>query len=202
MKITELEKGQALLVLRFSLSYRKNMIEEHQELIKRNGYVWYGKLGGVTSPKIISETFVAKRPALMLYSKGKAYLCDVKEISGNKPRTGYPEYYDTECICPGCYYKITSMDEIDEDILNHLYVRSSKRLLADTLSRQCTASCFFVSYEEIMPLRAGKKEETERIKKLSKHECIYRKDGICKRTGFINYGYTCDKPSNCIKQKR
>ena len=202
MQITELEHGQALLVLRYSLSFKPDIIEIHQEMLKKNGYVWYGKLGAVTSPRIVAETFVAKNPALLLYSKGKAYLCGIAEITGNKPQGNYPKYYDDECIFPGCYYKLISIDEVDEEILNHLYVRSSKRVLSDTLSRQCTSSCFFVSYEEILPLKAKIEKKRTKNEKLSKDDCRYKQDGKCQRNGFINFGYECTKPSGCAKQKR
>lgn len=202
MQISELEAGQCLLVLRFSLTYKKNIIELHKELIEKQGFVWYGKLGAVTSPQIVAETFVAKKPALLLYTKGKAYLCGVEEITGNKPQKGYPQYYDDEYICPGCFYKLTSIDEIDESILNDLIVRSSKRILSDTLSRQCTSSCFFVSYKELLPLKAKKPSNKKEVKKLQKNDCRYLKDGKCNNKGFINYGYECTRPSDCIKQKR
>lgn len=202
MKISELEHGQSLLVLRFSLSIKKDIIELHQQMLDKNGYVWYGKLGTVTSPKIVAETFVAKKPALLLYSKGKAYLCGVSEITGNKPQGGYPRYYDDEYIFPGCYYKLTSIDEVDEEILDKLIVRSSKRFLSDTLSRQCTSSCFFVSYEEILPLRSVTEKTKKKKEKLQIDDCHYRNDGICRKNGFINYGYVCDNPSRCAKQKR
>ena len=40
MQISELEAGQCLLVLRFSLTYKKNIIELHKELIEKQGFVW------------------------------------------------------------------------------------------------------------------------------------------------------------------
>lgn len=69
MKLNCIEKGQALLVLRFSFSYRNDIIEQHKNLIEKNGYVWYGKLGAVISNKIINEIMIAKKTAILLYSK-------------------------------------------------------------------------------------------------------------------------------------
>lgn len=200
MNISDLEKGQSFLVLRYSLSLKKDIIELHKELIEKNGYVWYGKLGSVTSPKIIAETFVAKKPALLLYTRGNAYLCGIEQITEKKPIDGYPQYYDDELLCPSCYYKLTSIDRVDESILDHLYVRSSKRLLSNTLSRQCTSSCFFVSYEEIQPLKASVEKKHKEL--LPPDECRYRKEGVCRKNGYMKYGDACPTPSVCAKQKR
>lgn len=158
MEINDLEKGQTLLVLRYSLLPKNNIIELHRELLEKNGFVWYGKLGAITSPMIVSELFTEKKPALMLYAKGNAYLCSLEQITNTKPRMGYPNYYDEEYIFPSCYYKLTTIDRVDVSILDKLYVRSSKRQLSSTLSKQCTSSCFFVSYEEIQPLKARVKK--------------------------------------------
>ncbi len=201
MQLSKLETGQCLLVLRYSLSYKKNIIDLHKELIEKQGFVWYGKLGNETSQKIIAEIFAAKNPALLLFKKDKAFLCGVEEITGNKPQSGYPKYYDDEYICPGCYYKLTSIDEVEVDIINELIVRSSKRLLSDTLSRQCTSSCFFVSYKELLPLKAKSIKKPEK-RKLSKNDCIFKRSGKCTNRSFINFGYECERPSECSKQKR
>lgn len=163
MKLNCIEKGQALLVLRFSFSYRNDIIEQHKNLIEKNGYVWYGKLGAVISNKIINEIMIAKKTAILLYSKWHAYLCGIEEVSANKPQKGYSAYYDEEYIFAGCYYKLTSIDEIDERILQHLIVRSSGRYMSDTLSKQCSSSSFFVSYEEVLPLKA-KNINKEKVK--------------------------------------
>lgn len=202
MKVKDLEKGQTILVLRYSLNYRKDIIEQHEMMLKKKGYVWYGKLGNVTSPKIVAEIMEEKNSALLLYTKGKAYLCALEKVSRNKPQGGYPNYYDEEYICPGCYYKLLSIDEVECNILNDLIVRSSQRVLSDTLSKQCTSSCFFVSYKELLPLKAIMTKKTDQSKKLSEDDCIYKKEKMCKNTSCINFGYKCNKPSVCTKQKR
>ena len=38
--------------------------------------------------------------------------------------------------------------------------------------------------------------------KLTENDCVYRKAGKCGLKGFVNYQYECDRPANCIRQKR
>ena len=152
MDVTKLVRGQNILVLRYSPSIKKDIIEQHQTLIEKLGYCWYGKLGGVTSREIISAITASDNPSILLYSKGKAFLCGVSGMGTTKPKTGYPKYYDDEYIYPSCYFKLISIDPVDLCILDELYVRSSERRLSDVLSNRCRSSSFFVSYREIQKI--------------------------------------------------
>lgn len=203
MKVCNLDCGQNLLLLRYSSSLKESIIEEHRSLIDKQGYVWYGKLSGITSDRIISAVLSAEYPGIILYQKGKAYLCELSDFTINKPDEGYPKYYDEEYIFPTCYFKLKSMDEISLDVFDDLYVRSSKRSLTEVFSKQCMSSSLFVAYKEIKEIEVSDaiKRETKKTK-LGKNECMYRTEGICNLQSFINYGYTCEKPQSCIKQKR
>ena len=203
MNENKLIRGQNLLLLRYSPSIRKDIIEQHQAIISELGYCWYGKLSGVTSDRIIHAITKTSCPMIMLYSKGKAFLCEFIEMTTEKPKNGYPEYYDTEYIYPNCYFKLKSIDPIDLELLSHFYVRSSKRNLSEVFSKQCMSSSLFVAYEEILDLPTYVKPKDASVKHtLGKDECRYMKQGNCTLSNCINYGYKCERPSTCKKQKR
>lgn len=203
MNENKLVKGQNVLVLRFSPNIKKDIIEQHQDIISKLGFCWYGKLGGVTSEHVIHAIMQTPNPMIMLYCKGRVFLCDFVEMTTEKPKNGYPEYYDTELLYPSCYFKLTSIESVDMDILSHFYVRSSERKLSDVFSHQCMSSTLFVAYEEIIDLpKYVKKTKVHDYNSLGKEECRYKKRGICTLTSSINYNYECERPSSCKKQKR
>ena len=203
MNEQKLVRGQNILVLRYSSAIRIDIIEQHQAIIAERGYCWYGKLGGITREIVIHAIKISESPIIMLYSKGKAFLCDFVEMTTEKPIDGYPKYYDEQQIYPSCYFKLTSIEPVDLSILNHLYVRSSKRKLSEVFSKQCMSSTLLVAYDEIKDL--PKYVNTQRSRsneKLGKENCRFKKQGICTLSSCINYQYECDRPSACAKQKR
>lgn len=203
MNEQKLVRGQNILVLRYSPSIREDIIEQHQSIISEYGYCWYGKLGGITRELIIRAITDAKNPMVMLYSRGKAFLCDFIEMTTEKPSSGYPKYYDDDLIYPSCYFKLTSIEPVDLSILDHLYVRSSERKLSEVFSKQCMSSSLFVAYDEIVALSQNVRKQLNRSNKLlGKDECRYRNQGICTLSSCINYRFECERPSACTKQKR
>ena len=198
----KLAHGQNLLLLRYSTDLKSSVIEEHSCIIEKYGYVWYGKLSGITSDSILSAVMSADTPGIILYKKGKAFLCELADFTTSKPKEGYPKYYDDEYIFPCCYFKLKSIDEISMDLFEDIYVRSSKRSLKEVFSKQCMSSSLFVSYKEIKTLEKRKKVRGCKENKLGVNECVYRANGKCRLKSSINYEYDCEKPQSCAKQKR
>lgn len=196
--------GQNILLLRYSTSLCETIIEEHISMIKNNGYVWYGKLSGVTSNKILDAVLSAEHPALILYQKGAAFLCELEDFTTNKPAGGYPKYYEEEFIFPSCYFKLKSIEKLDMKVFDDIYVRSSKRNLTEVFSKQCMSSSLFVSYKEIKEIDYAnlKKHIDNMIKQLDKDDCVYKVNSKCCNKNFINCGYDCNNANSCKKQKR
>lgn len=202
MNRKDLKRGQDILVLRYSTSVVDNCVEEHISIIKKLGYCWFGKVGNTPNDKMMSIILSYERPALLLYKKGKAYLCEMAGYTKNKPKEGYPSYYDEEHILARCYFKLVSIEEANLEILEQLIVKSSKRTLRDIYSGHCTSSFHFVSYKEIIDSEPANSFIIEKREKLDKNDCIYRIDGMCSLKTCINYQYECDRPAFCSKQKR
>ena len=199
MDVSKLVSGQNLLVLKYSTKIKKDIIDEHKALIDKNGYCWYGKLGNATSEQIVSSIKGADNPAIILYTKGKLFLCDFVEMTTSRPSSGYPAYYDKEYIYPSCFFKLTSIDEAPLDILGYLIVRSSGRILSDIFSKQCMASTLFVAYKKVEELPSIPKNKVAKGQAVPKTEiCKYSQNRICECRKSVNFRYPCERPMTCL----
>ncbi|MGC6178317.1 hypothetical protein [Lacrimispora sp. 38-1] len=199
-----IEEGQKVLILRYGK--KKDCIDKHIEVIKENGYCWFGKIGIIPSAKAIKAIQDEDAPKIVLYSQGKGFVADVTEISYEKPQEGYPAYYQTELfdelVFPKSYYKLTSIEPLDGNELDKLRIVSSGNRVLDTLNRSMS-SFFFAECGKTRPMPVIKKKTTQPKKKeIDINNCAYREDGMCGHKGFVNYKYECERPSSCRGQKR
>lgn len=205
--IKKLQQGQKVLILRYGKQIVNNCIELHQKKIEQQGYCWFGKLGTVPSKKSMDMMLDEEKPALILYARGSAFLCSVSEVVYDRPKEGCPDYYQTELFdnltFPAVYFKLHSIDEIDVNELVDFVVISSGNDAISTLMHSMS-SFIFVSYGKVIKNKPEKniREKTQKREQLPGNDCVYRKDGRCSLKNFVNYQYDCEKPSNCIKQKR
>ncbi len=204
-----MEVGQRFLVVRFGTNIIANCIEEHQEVIRKNGYCWFGKIGVVPSKKALDDVLSRDNPIVMLYTRNHAYECSLSEVITEKPEEGYPDYYETELFeqgrYPKSYYKLTSIKEIPIGELSKYVVVSSKNELMNTLNKSMS-SYFYAEY----PNKEAVRNELSQVKPtvsqkkelLPVNDCKYQKEGRCTLKGFVNYQYECERPSTCMRQKR
>ncbi len=200
-----LTENQKVLIVRYGKKI--DCIEKHIAVIDKLGYCWFGKIGVVPSKRIIEAVEEEDNPTIILYSQGNAYLCRIDKILYEKPEEGFPEYYETELfekhIYPKSYFKILSIERLCNDDLQKLRIVSSGNPAVDTLNRSMS-SFFFAEYGNAKELHNTIKQDKkiERKKKTSdQNDCIYKKEGICARKGFVNYKYKCERPSSCAGQK-
>lgn len=205
--LSNLQQGQKLLVVRYGKQIIKNCIELHQEKIDSLGYCWFGKLGTVPSKKSIDAMLDEENPMLILYARSSAYICEVSEVIYDKPDNGFPDYYQIELfdklLYPTVYFKLTSIKMLDINELEKFIVLSSGNTAINTLMHSMS-SFLFVSYGKSQIMVDKQKENMKVPKriKLTENDCVYRKAGKCGLKGFVNYQYECDRPANCIRQKR
>ena len=134
-----LEKGKKMLLVRYSDFLYSNCIDDHIEVIKENGYCWFGKVGKQKpSQKFCDMVLKDEKPMIFLHSAKKAFICDVEEIIFEKPEDGiFPSYYREILFDkgnePSAYFKITSCDEINKSVLSSFIVSSSKNHLPSSL---------------------------------------------------------------------
>lgn len=211
MNTQKLQPGQKLLILRYGVNIEENCIDLHKQIILSKGYCWFGKIGIVPSKSSYAPVLGEDNPAIILYNRRAAYLCDLLDICFDKPIDGYPSYYQRAFFdryeFPRCYFKIGSITEIKKESLLGFFVVSSGNDALTTLNNART-SFLFVSYgklneEELEKIRIKKASlQRENRSVLSVNDCFYRKEGICTLKSCISYQYECERPSSCAKQRR
>lgn len=207
-----IRKGDKFIVLRYGTGMY-DCIARHTEVINQFGYCWFGKIGIAPSEKVIHSKLNKERMYAILYCQGKAHLCEVIEVSTQKPEEGYPTYYDSflfgRNINPKLYFKFGSIEPMKGSDLAKCVIMSSGKPLVETLSRSM-ASFFYAEYPEKRRViehtannskENSKKKGKEKNGVVDKHSCIYRKDGTCTNRKCISFQYECTRPSACIKQK-
>lgn len=201
----KLQEGQKVLIIRYGK--KNDCIKQHREVIDSIGYCWFGKIGVVPSKKAIEAITKEEAPKIVLYSQGKGYIADVSEISYEKPDDGYPEYYKAELfdelIFPKSYFKLLDIQDLSSEDLIKLMIVSSGSPAVETLNRSMS-SFFFAEYGKPRPTenKQNKKVVKSKKKELDINDCVYKKNGICKRKGFVSYEFECSRPSTCMGQKR
>lgn len=211
MNIQKLKVGQKILIVRYGFDIEADCIELHKNIILTKGYCWFGKIGIVPSKSSYLPVLGEENPAMILYNRRAAYICDFLDIRFDKPDDGYPSYYQNALFdqyeFPGCYFKLGSISEIAQESLSEFYVVSSGNDALTTLNNTRT-SFMFVSYgklsqEELERIRIKKANlQKDNRPALSMNDCYYRKEGICTLKSCISYQYECDRPSSCAKQRR
>lgn len=119
------------IIIRYSDNFGENTIKEHKKLIDKKGYCWFGKIGKKPSEKYIKLLVEQTSPKIVLYSKMNTYICNIEDISYDKPKSGYPKYYDQklyqydQLVIPSVYFKLKNIEKIDDEELNNFIVMSS-----------------------------------------------------------------------------
>ena len=88
-------------------------IAAHKELIDKNGFVWYGKMGSQLADKIIDMILKNDNPKILLIQSGKTgrFWAYVTEISKTTPPKDYiPEYYRDNASKFSCWFKIIKFE--------------------------------------------------------------------------------------------
>lgn len=202
--LVNLQQGQKLLVLRYGKQIIEDCIELHQKKIHELGYCWFGKLGTVLSKKSVDAMLEEDNPMLILYSRGSAFISEVNEVVYDKPKEGFPNYYQSELFdklsFPTVYFKLTSIEPLDINELEKFAVVSSGNTVINTLMHSMSLF-LFVSYgkSQIVVEKPKEAKKVSKREKLADNDCVYRKDGRCGLRGFVNYQYACDRPANCIR---
>lgn len=195
------------MVLRYGKQIIEDCIQLHQKKIDELGYCWFGKLGTVPSKKSVDAMLEEDKPMLILYARSSVFICEVSEVVYDRPGEGFPDYYRSELFdklsFPTVYFKLTSIEPLDINELEKFTVVSSGNTAINTLMHSMS-SFLFVSYgkSKIVVERPKEVNRVSKREKLAENDCVYRKDGRCGLRGFVNFQYECDRPANCIRQKR
>lgn len=139
------------IALRFgeNIAPVEGTIAVHQDMIKQNGYVWYGKFGSPVSTKVSSDILKNDIPKILLIQSGKnkRYWAYVESIQWEKPTDGlYPVYYEQAIERFKTWFKVVRIEDAPADIMSQCHVASSGALLARA-SRSSMSPYFIIDTE-------------------------------------------------------
>ena len=100
----------------------------HDELIKRKGYVWYGKLGNKIAASVFSDVLENDEPRILLIQSGATYRywAYINKIQHELPdREDIPEYYRNEAEKFKTWFRVIKFEDAPRDIMAKCTVASS-----------------------------------------------------------------------------
>ena len=123
------------VALRFTDNYapQEGTILAHENLLKKKGYVWYGKTGNALSSKVISAVMKTTPAKILLIQTGtiKRQWIYVDDISREYPGDGeYPGYYYDKKNKVKTWFRIIKIENAPKDIMSKCIVVSSGKTLA------------------------------------------------------------------------
>jgi len=122
----EIKQGQLVLLVRYSSIFQKDPIEDHINILKKNGYVWYGKYGASPSRKTIDQIKDSGFYYVILYSpKLGSYLAKIDLIQKIKPENGMPDYYGDYCYAFSLYFRIIQLVKLNPNFYTSFVTDSS-----------------------------------------------------------------------------
>lgn len=72
-KVQSVAVGQKVLLFRVNMNVKKDAIEKHQEVLAKDGFCWFGKIGRIPMREKIEEVLKEKHPHMLLYTKQKLF---------------------------------------------------------------------------------------------------------------------------------
>lgn len=109
-------------------------IAEHQELIDKNGYVYYGKMGNPVSDKNIRMLMEQESIKVLLIHSGKTdrYWATVDKIVKEQPEYDeFPEYYHDMADKFKTWFRIIKIEQAPKDVMSKCKVASSGATLGE-----------------------------------------------------------------------
>ena len=109
-------------------------IAEHQKIINRLGYVYYGKMGNPVSDKNIHMLMEQDEIKLLLIHSGKTdrYWAIVEKITKEQPSFDeFPRYYHNIADKFKTWFKIIKIEEASKDVMSKCKVASSGATLGE-----------------------------------------------------------------------
>lgn len=130
-------------------------IAAHEEVLKSQGFVWFGKMGAaVAHPRVaeLNAQIAAGTPTFLVLVRARAdgrivHACRIDSVTRERPGRSeercIPEYYrKREDV--GAWFKVVAINRVDSSLLSQLTVSSSLLPLPQVLSTS-VASFFYVT---------------------------------------------------------
>jgi hypothetical protein len=146
------EQLMKTVALRFSDNFApdEGTISVHRNLIKENGYVWYGKLGAAVSKKVMEEIMGNDAPRILLIHSGKSnrYWAFIDKVQHEEPEASeIPEYYRDISNKFNTWFRVTKISDADNNVMSKCIVVSSGDTLSN-VSKHSMSPYFIIKYQQ------------------------------------------------------
>lgn len=140
------------IALRFAdnIAPSDGTIVEHEKVIDKLGYVWYGKFGTRVSDKNKSVVLSPESKRVLLIHSGtsKRYWLYIEDISYETPElTAIPEYYRGIAGTIKTWFKVIKIERAEKGVMAKCTIASSGRPLS-AVSRHSMSPYFIIDYDE------------------------------------------------------
>lgn len=137
------------ICLRFSDAYapEQGTIKLHQDVIKKSGFVWYGKTSNKISKKYLEE-ILANGPAKILLLKAggtERYWATMEEFSYSEQKE-HPSYYQNYLSNISTWIKISKIERAPDDIADKCLTSTGKVL--SSILKKTFGAYFVIEYKE------------------------------------------------------
>ena len=147
-----------MLVLRFSNYKKYDFLQEHKNVINRDGATWFLKLGKPVPQKSLEEILAGSKSLILKSPKvqgDKYYYCKMLDARNTKPDStmAYPDYYHELMddmfwfSFEGTWIKVNGFQELKDDEISKLRLVSNNRLLSEVLQQTRTTMLYAYSIE-------------------------------------------------------
>ena len=139
---------QRTIALRFGehLSPPCGTIQAHEEMIKQNGFVWYGKMTNPISKEISKNLLKQENSKILLINSGKyeRFWASIIDISFDTPELlNIPQYYRNLSENFKTWFKVVEFKKAPNNIMSQYIVSSSGNKLNDA-SRHSMSPYFII----------------------------------------------------------
>lgn len=125
-------------------------IKAHEELIKKNGFVWYGKIG-IGISENTRRLIMSNSPALILLVHSGCfdrYWATISDIKKEIPEEKFiPGYYKDKYDKVGVWFCVTRFQKASSNVLSKCKLISSGKTLTEA-SRKCMNPMFIIECME------------------------------------------------------
>ena len=140
------------IALRFAdnIAPQDGTIAEHEKVLAKLGYVWYGKFGTRVSNNNKSVILLSDDKRILLIHSGtnKRYWFHIEDISYKTPELiGIPEYYRDIAGTIKTWFKVTKIEKATKDVMSKCTIASSGNPLS-AVSRHSMSPYFIIDYDE------------------------------------------------------
>ena len=120
-------------------------IKAHQNIIDKNGFVWYGKLGSAVSDVNIAKVMSQENPRILLIQSGgqDRYWAYITAIKKEQPANEeFPEYYWDIAKKFKTWFCVSKFELAEKSIMSKCIVSSSRAVLSNV--SKCSMSPYFL----------------------------------------------------------